>query len=60
MKRAIYECPYTKESCDKLDTSTMTLTQQCTECKHYDNGVRPTGSMPILELFKHLFLKLVK
>ena len=40
--RAHCECPYDLQSCDYVDTSTMTISKQCQDCERFDNGVRPS------------------
>ena len=60
MKKSLpLQCPYKYMACDKLDTSTMTLTVSCMDCEHYkeEKGVRLTGSTPILSWIINLFKK---
>jgi len=48
-KRPIYfKCPYNEFSCEYVNTSNATLDQDCNTCKHYHNGVKATGSLPVL------------
>jgi hypothetical protein len=35
-----FQCPHEDISCDKVNTATNTLEIQCSECEHYNNGVR--------------------
>ena len=39
-KREPFECPYDLESCDYVDTSTMTIAIQCQDCKRYNKGIQ--------------------
>ena len=56
MKKKIhFKCYYNDFHCSKLNTATMTLDEPCDKCEHYNNGVRATGAMPILEWFLNLF-----
>jgi hypothetical protein len=41
------ECPYQNFECTEVDTSGMDKIE-CSDCKHYGRGVRPTGATPIL------------
>ncbi len=41
-KQKPFECPYDLESCDYVDTSTMTIIIQCQDCKRYNKGIRPS------------------
>ena len=50
-----FKCPYQEFSCPFVDTMTATLDKQCSECEHYDNGVKPTGGIYIPEFIKKLF-----
>jgi len=34
--------------CPSVNTSGMTMDIECDKCKYYNQGVRPTGAMPIL------------
>ncbi len=52
------KCPYNNQECSCVDTSGMTLLENCTDCEYYNNGVRATGSMPVLEYFINLIKKL--
>ena len=40
--RAHFECPYDLQSCDHVDTSTMTLKIQCKDCPRGGNLIRPS------------------
>ena len=43
-------CPHINKACPYVNTSGMSKTKECNECKYYINkdGIRATGSMPIL------------
>jgi hypothetical protein len=52
-------CPYQNFGCPFVDTSDMTKSVKCTECKYYDRGIRATGATPILAwILKKLGYKL--
>jgi len=44
-----------KKNCKHIDTAGMTKTKGCHECDWYNNGVKETGAMPILQWFLELF-----
>jgi NTP pyrophosphatase (non-canonical NTP hydrolase) len=35
-----FQCPYEDISCDKLNTLTMKTSVCCTECNHFNNGIK--------------------
>jgi len=43
-----------------MDTATATLDQSCNTCRHYNNGVKETGGMPVAESIFNFFKKLLK
>ena len=55
MKKIPFKCSYKNISCIHVNTLTNSLDIPCSECTHYDNGIRETGAMPILEWIKKLF-----
>lgn len=40
-------CPYEEIECAYLETSGMSKPVECSECEHYNNGIRPTGATPV-------------
>jgi len=57
MKTIPYQCPYQhKTSCDKIYPDGY-LAMTCVQCSHYDDGVRETGSFPLLQWLINLFTK---
>jgi hypothetical protein len=42
------KCPYQNFDCPFVDTSDMTKSIICPDCKYYEDGVRPTGATPVL------------
>jgi hypothetical protein len=55
------KCPYQVNfGCPFVDTLDMTKSERCPECEYYDNGVRPTGAMPILGWITEKLRKLFK
>jgi hypothetical protein len=56
-----FKCPYNEFSCPHVDTLSSTLDASCDQCQHYNNGVRSTGAIPMLEqMFKFLKNKIWK
>jgi hypothetical protein len=44
-----FKCPYNEFSCLHINTCGMSVEKSCQDCEHSHNGVKATGSMPVLE-----------
>lgn len=57
-----FNCYYNNFKCPFINSETGFMEKQCNRCEHYNNGVRKTGGMPVIEkvfrLVKSLFDKI--
>lgn len=59
METIPFKCPYNEHSCVQVNTCGMSVDKSCQECKHYHNGVRATGGMPVVEAVINLFKRCI-